>query len=443
MCQHKEVLGVVADKLKPEYFNDTNRIIYLAISELYSLSLTIDVLTIQHILKRINGGDRIPVNVISSLFKESDELKFETYLTLLIERYKQSQLKLMTHEVQKALSEGKSSIVLHEIISKFTGDINMGINRPKVISAVGKNVEREIEERISDGSQEVSNYVKYGIHELDRRDRMRSGNIYVFAGKPASGKTSMAIQSLYENCFINKKRGAFFTLEMTDEEVYESFYCYHNKLDNETYLKMPLQTRLSEIKLFRAYLETNNIQLIIDGSSQNIEDIVSMIKILHEQKPLDLIVIDFLQIIRTTKKTYGVRKQEIDYFLNEIKLNVCKRFKLPVILISQMNRKSDDKGDCRIPVMSDLAESSGIEQLACSIFFCHRVNPNLKPYFDDEGKFENRGQTLFVCAKARFSETGIYQSWFVGRIKRFVQTEEEMHRLISESEEKCQHFLKK
>lgn len=442
MCQHKEVLGVVSDKLRPEFFNDTNRILYLAISELYSLSLSIDILTIQHILKRISGGDRVPQNIVSSLFNEVEEVKFESYLRVLIERYKQSQLKLMAHEVQKALSEGKSSIVLHEIVSKFTHDINLGINRPKIISAIGLNIEREIEERILDGSQEVSNYVKFGIHEIDRRDRMRSGNIYVYAGKPASGKTSMAIQSLYENCFLNKKRCVFFTLEMTEEEVYESFYCFHHKIDNETYLKMSLHTRLSEIKLFRAYLEANGVELIIDGNSQNIEDIVSMAKILYEQKPIDMIVIDFLQIIRTTKKTLS-RKQEIDYYLNEIKLSICKKFKFPVILISQMNRNSEANGDLRIPVMSDLAESSGIEQLACSIFFCHRANPEIKPFFDDEGRLENRGQTLFICVKARFSETGVFQSWFVGRIKRFVSTEEEMHRLIKESEEKCLHYLKK
>jgi len=428
----------LADRLKDEFFVDTNRIIFSAIKELFDLGLEIDSLTIVHALKRIKNGGAIPESIIKQLWDDVDETKYESYLAVIIENYKKIQVKQMCTELMSAINANKSSIVLGEIFLKYSGSTETSIHRPKNIADVAKNVEKQIEQEIID-SMTVTRIVEFGVEELDKVDSMRPGNIYCYAGIPASGKTSLAIQSLYYNTFIKKKKCVFFSLEMLEEEVLESFYCFHFKITNSTFIKMPLNLKLKEIQKFRKWMEQNQIPLIIDGNSSTIEEMYNKSKALHAISPIELFAFDYLQLIKT-KKSFIKRNELIEYIGNEIKLKFTKEFQAPAIVLSQMNRNMQND-NYRLPIMADLKESSGIEQVCTSIYFVHRVDPMIKQYFDENGELKNEGQTLFVCAKSRFAPTGIYQSWFVGACKRFLKERRDAEKLEEEVIQNCKPYL--
>jgi len=224
---------------------------------------------------------------------------------------------------------------------------------------------------------------------------------------------------------------------MCEEEVLEQVYCHHRKVSNECWLKMPNSAKLKELNLFSSWLETQGIQFIIDDKSRTVETIINRTKVLCSQTHVDMVVVDFIQLMESTSKN-GARHSEIEHIMTRLKNHVAKDLKTIVILLSQMNRTSQNE-EFRIPVMSDLKDSSSIEQIATSIYFLHKVDPMVRRFFDNEGRLENLGQTLLVCQKARFSKKGILQLWFAGECKTFVKSKEErdyLKKVVAENDKK-------
>lgn len=429
MCQYKETLGILSDKLKIQYFTDTNRVLYSAIKELYDLGLTIDTITLSHILKRIKDGRSIPPPIVQALFAPADETKFDSYLSIIVENYRKLQYRMLSREIETAIKDGQSSVYLSEILNKYSdASDGGGIGRPRNLSVVAKDVAKETEEIILNSIQGVSDRtLKFGVPELDRHDSMRPGNIYLFAGLPGSGKTSLAVQVAYNNAFQYKKRILFFSLEMCEEEVLEQIYCHHNRVSNDCWLRMPNSVKLKELNLFSSWLDAQGIQFIIDDKSRTVDTIINRSKVLCSQTHVDMIIVDFIQLMEGGGKSLA-RHAEIEYIMTKLKNGVAKDLKTIVVLLSQMNRTSQNE-EFRIPVMSDLKDSSSIEQIATSIYFLHRVDPMVRRFFDSEGRLENLGQTLLVCQKARFSKKGILQLWFAGECKMFVREQSECEKI--------------
>ncbi len=186
-AQHKDTLGFLAEKIIPEYFTDLNRTLYIAISELYHTGLTIDLITLRHVLHKLPNGTRIPEQVAKGLFQPVDVDKVEAYLSIVSENYKTRNYISMVSEIQRALASKSSSAQLAEIVGKYSANCDLGVSRPRGIDIVASEYESEIIEGIAEGGME-KRLLKFHLPTLDRHDSMRPGNIYTFAGRPGQGK---------------------------------------------------------------------------------------------------------------------------------------------------------------------------------------------------------------------------------------------------------------
>ncbi len=440
-CQHIEVLGLIEDSVIPEYFMDINRIIFLAIKELYSSKFTIDIITIKHTLERLKDGNRVPESSVLDLFTTEDKDKAETYLAILVENYQARNYQSMVIEISGALKDRKSSGVIAEIIGKYASNITLGASRPKSLEVVVEKYEQEITEDILHGNDRDKRLLSFGVSEIDRVDAMRPGNLYTIAGRPGSGKTSMVIQTAYHNAFIKKKRVLLFSLEMQEFEILEKFYCRHTGINSDTWLKMNLKVKLKEMQKFKAYIVAQGIDLIIDDQCTNLDSMISRINALMSQKHIELVCIDYIQLI-SAENSRKSRNEEIETIMNTLKNKTATEHKTVVILLSQLSKSLEKEGS-RLPVLADLLASGAIEATSTSVYFLHRVDEIARAYFDDQGTVKNNGETMVLIKKARYGKTGEVLTWFIGGVNIFVKTKQEHDEVIKRMNLKCQQMLER
>ena len=288
---------------------------------------------------------------------------------------------------------------------------------------------------------ESSRLLNFGVSEIDRVESMRPGNIYIVAGRPGSGKTSLMIQAAYYNAFIKKKRVVIFSLEMSKEELLEKLYCRHIGINSKAWLKIAPMVRIKELQIFEAYVVAQGIDLLIDEKAFSIDEIVLRTSALTKQKHVDLVCIDYVQLIQTSNNKRS-KHGELLEIMNTIKVDIAKKQETAVIALSQVS-KSLEKEGYRMPSLADLRESGSIEDTGSSVYFLHQVDPSIRLYFDERGEIKNDGQTLVSIQKARFGEKGIIQVWFVGGVNMFVKTKQERDMVIQQMNLKCQQILER
>ncbi len=438
--QHKDALGYLAEKITPDFFTDINKILFTAIFELYQTGMSIDVITIAHMLKKLPNGNRVPENHLYNLSRPVSIDKIEAYLSILTEEYNTRRTRTMCIEIEKALKEKKSSSAISEIVQKYSFDTNLGSSRPKNISVVAENYKKELQEDIIAGNDTETRLLKFGVEELDRHDSMRPGNIYTFAGRPSQGKSSIALQILHYNSFNKKKRVAIFSLEMSGYELLEKMYCFHHLIDSQTYIKMKPEKKLKEIQKFEAYLVANEIEFIIDDECKTLSSILNRVKVLNAQKKVDLVCIDYIQLIEASLSNRN-KADEIELIMNSIKNDIAMKYKCVVITLSQMSKALEKEG-YRFPILADLLNGGAIESASTSVYFIHSVPTNIRRFFDDEGTMQNNGEHLFVAHKVRYGQKGILKMWFAGGANKFVRDFSEREKILSEVEKRCQDFMK-
>ena len=268
-------------------------------------------------------------------------------------------------------------------------------------------------------------YPTIGLKDVTRlMGPLTPGCVYVLAGRPGSGKTAAAVAAA--RSIIRQKRSegqhygvAFFSLEMTRMDIWARFIASEMALSHDpvNYMNIKrlcvpatqydaIQRYSNALKKFPLSLDDKSNLTIVDIYARAREEKQRFAKI---NQSLDVVVIDYLQIIKPTKRYAGNKVAEI----SEISIglvNLAKDLNVAVIAVSQLSRKVEERKDKR-PIMPDLRESGQIEQDANSIIFLYRPayydnqNPSNKP--EDVEKYEARqNDLLYIVAKARDGITG-------------------------------------
>ena len=201
--------------------------------------------------------------------------------------------------------------------------------------------------------------VLFGIKSLDTWTKgMHEGELTILAARPSVGKTSLALQIALEAS--SNSRVAFFNLEMSTKELMKRALCYFTKKNyDEIKKKIPEETKE----------RINNLGLLIsDSSNQTISSILEAAKQAKECGGLDLIIVDYLQLVRPQKKNKN-RNEEVEEISRDAKL-MARELKVPVLMLSQLSRDIEKRTDRR-PILSDLRGSGAIEQDADKVIFIH------------------------------------------------------------------------
>ena len=233
--------------------------------------------------------------------------------------------------------------------------------------------------------------IQTGLRDFDRlTGGFSAGNLIIVAGRPAMGKSSLCM-GIAEHV-SNSESTAIFSLEMTKREIATRFLNYHK----HTIGKSEAVRHLSNLKLH-----------IDDSAAVTISHIRSQCRKIKRKNGLSMVVVDYIQLMRGDGDN---RTQEIGSISRGLK-SIAKEFDIPVIALSQLSRKVDDRSDKR-PLMSDLRDSGEIEQDADMIIFVYRDEE-----YDENSTF--KGIAELICRKNRNGSTGDVQVKFDGPLIRF------------------------
>lgn len=247
-----------------------------------------------------------------------------------------------------------------------------------------------------------------GLPELDRvLGGLEPGRLYVVAGRPGMGKSALAVQ-VVEAVAETGRRAAVFSLEMPAEEIVQRQACARARIDTRQLLARKLDDL--EARRFTGAMQRLSVLPIIypEASSITVEQIARMARQEKMRSGLGLVLVDYLQLIRSSRK-HDNREQEVSEISRELKL-LARELELPVIAVAQLNRDLEKRADKR-PMMSDLRESGAIEQDADAIVFVYREHyytPSADPL-----------ECELIVGKNRSGETGFVKVKFEAQYTRF------------------------
>jgi len=253
-----------------------------------------------------------------------------------------------------------------------------------------------------------------GFKRLDKLlNGFQKSDLFIVAARPSEGKTALGMNFISSAIFDGNRRTkagkpdpykcAVFSLEMSAEQLQKRLLCSVAKVGMEKVNSAHELSGSEWKKLHNAKAKISKAQLYIDDSSLTTPvEILSKCRRLKREKGLDMVMIDYLQLMSSGKRTDN-RQQEIADITRTLKI-AAKELEVPIILLSQMSRdieKSKGKGgEGRKPQMSDLRESGAIEQDADVILFIHR-----KYAINDKSVDESeRNKVQFIIAKHRNGE---------------------------------------
>ena len=254
-----------------------------------------------------------------------------------------------------------------------------------------------------------------GFTDFDRiTTGLQPGQVIIIAARPGMGKTSWFISALQHAAIVNKAVVGLFSLEMSKEELGFRFLSGLSRIDSKKLKVGRLADRDWHRLAEAADVLAKSKIFIDDGGSTTVMDIRSKCRrLLAREKRLDLIVVDYLQLMQGSKKQSrgdASREREISEISRGLKA-LAKELKCPIIALSQLNRSVESRQDKR-PGLSDLRESGAIEQDADIVCFIHRED-----YYNKET--ENKGIAELIIAKNRSGETDTIRLAWIGQYTLF------------------------
>jgi len=432
----KTILGAVlldnaahaeaAEKLESDDFSlDSHRRIFLRMSELMDAQRAVDIVTLANELAR---------------FKEIESVGGVAYLASLTEGLPR----------RPVIEEYIRIVKDKSLLRKLMGICSMAIARAadqgetalEVLGAAESQLMEVTEKGITHGFQSLDQIVQHSFGTIDNLykqsrevtglatdftelDRMTSGlqkgELIIIAARPSMGKTALAI-NIAQNAAVNHNATvAVFSLEMSKESLLRRMLASQAWVDQRK-LQTGFLGREDHDKLQNALGQLVESRMFIDDTAGiSLAEMRAKARRLRQNAGgLDLIVVDYLQLMSATlpssgRKNYENRTQEVSAISRGLKA-LSKELNVPVLALSQLSRASERRGEDKRPLLSDLRESGSIEQDADVVAFIHRES-----YYnrDEEQSDADRAKSEIILAKQRNGPTGTVQLNFISRFTRF------------------------
>lgn len=292
--------------------------------------------------------------------------------------------------------------------------------------------------------------ISTGLRELDGlMGGLQHSDLIVLAGRPAMGKTSLVTNIAYNIAqayqaeeqpdgtlkTVNGGVVGFFSLEMSAEQLATRIISEQAEISSSKIRRGDISEAEFE-KLVACTQTMQSVPLHVDQTGGiSIASLVARARRLKRQRGLDLIVVDYIQLLSGSQKNNGNRVQEITEITTGLKA-LAKELNVPIIALSQLSRQVESRDDKR-PQLSDLRESGSIEQDADVVMFVYREeyylsktepDPDTPEYAAWEAKHNAaKGKAEVIIAKQRHGPTGTANLHFEGQYTRFSDLAEEDH----------------
>jgi replicative DNA helicase len=253
--------------------------------------------------------------------------------------------------------------------------------------------------------------VPTGFTDLDNlTNGLHPGQLIIIAARPAVGKSTLGLDFVRNSTLRHGKAAALFSLEMSRSEITTRLLSAEARVQ----LQRLRAGKMQDEDWDRLALQYGNLTaapLFVDDSPYlTITEIRAKTRRLRQKNDLALIVVDYLQLLNSTKRTES-RQQEVAEMSRSLKL-LAKELHVPVVALSQLNRNPESRADKK-PMLSDLRESGAIEQDADVIILMHREDMY-------EPESPRAGEADLIVAKHRNGPTGVISVAFQGHYSRFM-----------------------
>jgi replicative DNA helicase len=416
----REIIAECVEKINEQYFYiPAHQTVYEVLVELWNAGQGIDLITFTQVLRDRNVLETIGgAAFITSLFTFVPTAANVTYyLEIVRDKYILRQIiAACTESVRRSFEEqDEVNNLLDEVEQKI---FSVGEDRFKgqvltmkdqVMEAI-ESIERLYERR--GGITGIST----GFAELDRMtDGLHESEMIVIAARPSMGKTALAM-NITEHVALNEKLPvAVFSLEMSSQQLVQRLLCSRARVNLQKVRDGFLAER-DFPSLTAAASKLAEAQIFIDDSAGlSILELRAKARRLKAQKDIKLIVVDYLQLLRsTTRRAQENRQLEISEISAGLK-GLAKELKIPIIVIAQLNRQPEARTGGK-PRLSDLRESGSIEQDADLVGLL--VRPEIYEE-DEDARAEKAGEAELIIAKQRNGPVGEIALTFLKEFTRF------------------------
>ena len=427
----------------PEAFYDPcNRAIYTVMLEMSMASKPLDALSLIEELRRTNKVDAVGgIGYIQSLIDQVPTTAHaEHYIGILRGKYlRRLMIERATKVVEKCFDEGEypdPQVVLGDAEKTFLEIGGSAGNTMPWASAIDDSFKRI--DRMFESGGKLMEGLSTGYKYLDEvLQGLKPGEMIVIAARPSVGKTSLAM-NIAESCALGldmnnvpvkydngkKHPVAIFSLEMPVEQLTKRMLAGRAHL-NMWRLNRNLVPRSEKAmmtnNLMQAMGELRNAPIYVDDTAGlDVMDLRARARRMKKQHGIELIVIDYLQLCCCREGARQGRQIEVSMISQQIKA-MAKELKVPVIVLSQLSRANEQRGDkFEKPKLSDLRDSGAIEQDADVVFLLRRPSRN-----SNDPESQDLTLAYVDIAKNRNGETGEVKMNFIREWTRFLDREPE------------------
>jgi len=398
-----------------DFYREAHRQIFSALLHLYERNEPADLITLSEVLKKRDALEEVGgIEYLNFLVNSVPTAANIAYYAKII----------------------KEKSILRKLINRATEIINLGFGDAGDVDEFLDRAERLIfeisEDRVRPSFFPIKDIIKASFKTIEnlyekkqlitgvptgftKLDDLTSGlqpsDLIIVAGRPSMGKTALALNITQHAAIEGGIPSAIFSLEMAKEQLALRLLCSEAKVDAHR-LRGGFLSETDWPKLTRAAGSLSEAPIFIDDTpGLTVLEMRAKSRRLKAEHNLGLVVVDYLQLMRGRANS-ETREQEISDISRSLKA-LAKELRLPVIALSQLNRKVEDRGDKR-PQLADLRESGAIEQDADVIIFLYRDE-----VYNRSEDNPHKGKAEIIVGKQRNGPTDKFELAFLDKYTCF------------------------
>ncbi len=406
---------------REDFYLENHRNIFSTMERLSSDTRAIDLLTLREELQKQNELEAVGgVAYVASLLDGVPRVSSVMHYARIVKE--KSLLRKLIHAANEILVRGFSNeedpLELLERAEKSIFNISQEnlqggfVQLQDLLTESYANIESLYERK------ELISGIPTGFHQLDQlTSGLRPSEMIVVAARPGLGKTSLVVNIAQTAATEHQKVVGIFSLEMAAQQLVTRMLCSEARVDSHKmrsgYLSKDDWKRLAKTmsKLARA-------QIFIDDSAGiSVVEMRSKARRLKAEHGLDLLIVDYLQLMSGTSSSSRVRfenrQQEISTISRSLK-GLAKELNIPLIAVSQLSRAPEQRRGDHRPQLSDLRESGSIEQDADLVLFLYRED-----LYNKEEDPDEEGIVQLIIGKQRNGPTGVIKLAFIDQWTKF------------------------
>ena len=408
ILEHKKFIKAQEEGLLPEDFETAS---YKKAYEVMIQAQASDIVTIRNLIK----DDFVFEDIREAAGYCITPAGFSHWIKAMHDKTANNKLLKLAEKIPEIVDD---KITIEEKVDQvnqllISNKITTNTGSPKSV----KDILHTVKDELQNANLISQKLVKTGFTTIDEKIHgFKDGDLIIVAGRPGMGKTTWALNIATNNIMLGKTV-LIFSLEMTNEQLIKKIISSESGLSMDVLLTGNITAnQWNTFNSIESKLSESNLY-VYDKSPITIETLINKTKAIQAIKDIDLIVVDYLQLLMTSNKAPSnsdSRAASMTYISNLLK-GLAKDTGCPLISLSQLNRGVEARTDKR-PVLSDLRDSGSIEQDADMVIMLYR-----QEYYDSL----DTGLAEVIIRKNRLGETGDFELSFDGARSRFVDPEEE------------------